>query len=150
MSWLSGHDLVRTIKQHGDSATRQAFGGVFAMDTLPSAVPHYPYLMIVNTQAHNLPGQHWIAVFIDKDRRGEVFDSLALPLTNTLIRWLNRFSRTFTVNRLAYQHPLTATCGAFVLFYALHRLEHASVVSRMLTDSPHKNVHRVLAFYNSL
>ena len=150
MSWLAGEDLVRKIKQHGDSATRAAFGGVFAMDTLPFAVPHYPYMMIVNTQAHNLPGEHWITVFIDKDRRGEVFDSLGLPLTNTMIRWLNRFTRTFTVNRLAYQHPLTATCGAFALFYVLHRLTHSHVVSLMLTDSPTKNVQRVLAFYESL
>ena len=150
MSWLSGKELIHTVKRHADKATRDAFGGVFSMDKLPFAVPHYPYFMIINTQAHNLPGEHWISVFIDKDKRGEVFDSFALPLSNTLIRWLNRFSRTFTINHLSYQHPLSATCGAYALFYVFHRLSNSKCVSLMLTNSFHDNERRVLAFYNSL
>lgn len=150
MSWLSGRVMERKIKQQADPATLDAFYGVFSIDDLPFAVPHYPFFMIVNTQAHNLPGEHWKTVFIDKERRGEVFDSLALPLTNTLIRWLNRFTRSFTVNHLAYQHPLSATCGAFAVFYVLHRLNNVNCVRAMFKDSLHVNENRVLAFYNML
>lgn len=150
MSWLTNKELETKIKQHGDKATRDAFYGVFSIDNLPFAVPRYPFFMIVNTQAHNLPGEHWKTVFIDKDRRGEVFDSLALPLTNTLIRWLNRFTRTFTVNHLAYQHPLSASCGVFAMFYVLHRLKNPNCVTTMFTASLHDNESRVLDFYHML
>lgn len=150
MSWLSDVDLEKKIKQHADKATRDAFYGVFSMDSLPFAVPHYPFFMIVNTQAHNLPGEHWKTVFIDKNKRGEVFDSLALPLANTLIRWLNRFTRSFTVNRLAYQHPLSASCGAFAVYFVLHRLENKNCVTDMFKYSLHVNVNRALAFYSML
>ena len=65
MSWLSGAELKNKILRNGSSVTLQAFHGVFAMDKLPFAVPYYPFFMIVNTQSHNLPGEHWIAVFIE-------------------------------------------------------------------------------------
>ena len=80
MSWLSGQEIENAIYKYADDDTRKAFHGVYSMDQLPFAVPHYPFFMIINTQAHNLPGAHWISVFIDVSRRGEVFDSLALPL----------------------------------------------------------------------
>ena len=150
MSWLSGPNLEKKIKQHADKATLDAFGGIFSIDALPFAVSHYPFFMIINTQTHNLPGEHWITIFIDKDRRGEVFDSLALPLTNILIRWLNRFTRTFSMNHISYQHPLSATCGAFAVFYVLHRLKDPKCVSTTFNSVPHVNVQRALSFYYSL
>ena len=150
MSWLSGVEMEEKIKQHADKATRNAFHGVFSMDRLPFAVPHYPFFMIINTHSHNLPGEHWKTVFIDKDKRGEVFDSLALPLSNTLIRWLNCFTRSFHVNHLAYQHPLSPTCGAFAVFYVLHRLNDSDCVSSMFNSSLNDNVKRVECFYRML
>ena len=150
MSWLSNKDIEKKIKQYADEATFHAFYGVFSIDKLPSAIPHYPFFMIVNTQAHNLPGEHWKTVFIDKDKRGEVFDSLALPLSNILIRWLNSFTRSFTVNRLSYQHPLSPTCGIFAVYYVLHRLNNPNCVSDMFTSSPHDNVTRMRTFYDML
>ena len=80
MSWLSTKDLIDKVKRNADGATLAAFHGVFPIDELPSAVPHYPFFMIVNTQSHNLPGEHWITIFIDADRRGDIFDSLAYLL----------------------------------------------------------------------
>lgn len=150
MSWLSENDIKKKIKQHGNKSTREAFYGVFPIDKLPFAIPQYPFFMIVNTQAHNLPGSHWKTIFIDKDKRGEVFDSLALPLSNILIRWLNRFTHSFTVNHIAYQHPLSSTCGAFAVFYVLHRLNDSRCVSRMFDSSTYDNVTRVLDFYHML
>ena len=150
MSWLSGPSMEKKIKKHADEDTLNAFGGVFSIDTLPASVPHYPFFMIVNTQSHNLPGEHWKTIFIDKKKQGEVFDSLALPLSNILIRWLNRFTRRFTVNRVMYQHPLSAACGAFAVFYVLRRLKDSKCVSTTFNSSPYDNVLHVLSFYRSL
>ena len=123
MSWLSDNEILRKIKRNGDLKTLKAFGGVYPMDDLPKFIPHYPFMAVINTHSHNLPGEHWIAIYINKDRRGEVFDSLATPTSLYLIRWLNRHTRSWRTNRHRYQNPLSSFCGCFVLFYTLQRSE---------------------------
>lgn len=150
MSWLSGDELKRKILRNATPATLQAFHGVFSIDQLPFAVPHYPFFMVVNTQSHNLPGEHWIAIFIDKYKHGEVFDSFALPLAQPLIRWMNRFTRSFTKSHLTYQHPLSSACGAFVLFYILHRLHDNKCMTNFLTPTPAMNELYIRMYYKTL
>ena len=147
MSWLSTKDLIEKIKRNADGATLAAFHGVFPMDELPFAVPHYPFFMIINTHSHNLPGEHWIAIFIDADRRGDIFDSLALPPSNILIRWMNRFTRSFTRNPFTYQHPFSASCGAFTLYYILHRLHNSDCMTEAFTTDIVINEQRIQHFY---
>ena len=146
MSWLTGLEIVTAIHNHADKPTREAFFGVYAIDHLPFAIPHYPFLMIVNTQSHNLPGAHWFTVYIDKNRRGEIFDSLAFPPSQIINRWLNQFTRSVTRNSLSYQHPLSDTCGAFAVYFVFHRLKGPVTFSRSLYD----NENNVRAFYYNL
>ena len=115
-------------------------------------MPHYPIFLVVNTQAHNLPGQHWIAIFIDKNKRGEVFDSLALPTSNLLTRWMNRFTRSWRTNVLSYQHPLSGTCGGYVIYYILQRLKVSRLedITRTLSRKLHENDKRIVSFYDGL
>ena len=150
MSWLSEQEIVRFINRNADRETLDAFQGVFSMDALPTAVTRYPFLMIVNTQARNTPGEHWISVFIGKDRRGEIFDSLALPVSNVLIRWMNIFSHSFVWNRLQYQHPLSARCGIYALFYVLKRLRNSKCITESFNASLIDNEKYVIAFYRML
>ena len=150
MSWLSGGELERRVIRNASPETLQAFHGVFSIDQLPFAVPHYPFIMIVNTQSNNLPGEHWIAIFIDHHKRGEVFDSLAMPLSQPLIHWLNRFTRSFRKSHLSYQHVLSSKCGAFVLFYILHRLGQPNCMTKTFTPSPIENEYLIDLYYKSL
>ena len=147
MSWLSTKELIEKVKRNADGATLAAFHGVFPLDELPFAVPHYPFFMIVNTQSHNLPGEHWITIFIDADRRGEIFDSIALPLSNILIRWMNRFTRSFTRNRLTYQHLFSSSCGAFTLYFILHRLHNSDCMTEAFTSDVTLNEQLIHHFY---
>ena len=150
MSWLSERDLMRCIKLNADDATLRAFQGIYSMDKLPNAVKQYPCLIIINTQSHNLPGEHWIAAFIGKNRQGEIFDSLALSPANSLIRWMNTYARTYRRNHLQYQHPLSSRCGAYVLYYVLKRLQNPKCVINKFTPSLYENEQRVLDFYRLL
>ena len=152
MSWLSEQDIVGKIRRNADSKTLQAFFGVYPIDKLPLFVPHLPIIIIVNTHTHNLKGEHWKTVFIDKDRNGEVFDSLALPVSAHLNRWLNIFTRRWKTNHLSYQDPFSATCGAYALYYTLHRLDvpHLKSVTETFSRYPHVNECKVLSFYNQL
>jgi len=123
MSWLTGKQLEHLILKNADAKTYEAFLGVFSIDLLPEQIPFLPIMMIINTQTVNLPGQHWKAVYISKERIGEVFDSLALPISTRLLQWLNRFTRSWHHSTLTVQNPLSGTCGAFVIYYILKRLQ---------------------------
>ena len=127
MSWLTSIEIQRLVNTYGDDKTRNAFKGIFAMDTLPQRVLHLPLLLIVNTQTSNLPGEHWKAIYISTDKTGEVFDSLATPIGIYLQKWMNTFTRKWTVSKLTIQNPLAATCGAFTLYYVLTRLNAKSM-----------------------
>ena len=137
MSWLSSQQLERFILHHADAVTRRGFLGVFPMNQLPRHVPHLPALLIVNTQTDNQPGQHWLCLFLTGDGRGEVFDSFGMAPPPSITRWLRRRVRDWTYNRFTYQSPLSATCGAFVLYVALHRFRHRSLTEtlRVFTSS---------------
>ena len=138
MSWLTGYDLEALIKKHGDEMTKKAFMGVYAMDKLPQRILQLPALFIVNTHSMNLPGQHWIAVYIDTQRHAEVFDSLATPLSEYLLRWLRSFSTSFKRSVLTLQNPVSASCGAFVLYYILQRVHVKNM--EVITSSFSPNV----------
>jgi hypothetical protein len=152
MSWLTNHQLDQLVKRYGDEKTKDAFLGVFPIDKLPTEIKNYPTLLIVNTQTHNLGGEHWFALFISSQHRGEIFDSAVQPIDLRTLRWLNRFARHWTRNRLIYQSPLSATCGAYVLYYVLNRLRYSTMkevlmpkqLKRPLNDSFIQDWHRNL------
>lgn len=152
MSWLNNRDIINKLKRNGDKRTLQAFYGVYPIDKLPNFLPHFPIFIIVNTHTHNLEGEHWKVVFVDSDRSGEVFDSLAQHMSAILVQWLNRFTRKWKTNPRPYQNPLSATCGAYALYFTLIRLSFPSFedVTETLTRSPPVNDHRVLMFYRRL
>ena len=129
MSWLAGHELEKLIQKNADAKTRKAFLGVYAMDDLPHRIPHLPALLIINTHTSNLLGEHWKAIYISKDRHGEIFDSLALPTSTRLMQWMNSFTRKWTRSPLTVQNPHSATCGAFVLYFILTRLHVPTFMS---------------------
>ena len=152
MSWLSDKQLRRKVERNADEKTREAFYGVYPLDELPRSIPHLPAFIIVNTQTRNLSGEHWKTVFIDKNRDGEVFDSLAQPMNAMLIRFMNRFTRRWKRNHKVYQHADSATCGAFALYYILRRLDCPSLKCTLKSFSSSTNINEdtVEKFYKSL
>ena len=129
--WLTTLDLENFIDKYADEETKQAFLGAFPLDCLPQRISptQLPVLFIVNTNSSNLPGQHWKAVYVSKQRIGEVFDSLAVPVSLKLQQWLNEFTRKWSPSRLTLQNPLAATCGGYVLYYVMCRLHFKSINS---------------------
>lgn len=152
MSWLSNRQLIQKVRKNADDDTKKSFLGVYPIDRLPKFLPHLPVFLIVNTQTHNLNGEHWKAIFIDKNRYGEVFDSLAQPTSNILNRWMNRFTRKWTTNSKTFQHVSSSTCGAYSLYYVLTRLAFPSLAAftRSFSRALHVNERNVRAFYHSL
>lgn len=152
MSWLSGETIKKKVERNANEVTYKAFDDVYSIDQLPSAIPHYPIFIVLNTHPQNLKGEHWKVIYIRKDRVAEVFDSLALPLNIPTQQWLRKHSRQWKSNARAFQHPLSSTCGAFVLYFILNRLRvrrFESVTQKFSTDL-HSNEKLILKFYNDL
>ena len=152
MSWLSDTDLVQKIQRNGNQLIKSSFHGVFPIDTLPESISNLPFTMVVNMDAHNLPGSHWIAVYIDEHKRGEIFDSLALPTSLPLAKWMNQFTVSWRKNSRYYQHLLSSHCGAFVIYFVLMRPHVSSIedVTKTFTSSLYENESLVLTFFNCL
>ena len=152
MSWLSGATIIEKIRRNANDETSKAFHCVYAIDKLPAFIPYYPFIIVVNTHTHNLSGEHWIVIFIDKDKSGELFDSLSLPVSNFVIRWMNKFTQKWLTNATAYQHLLSPTCGAFAIFYVLKRLSFSNFLSfkNVFTLNRQENEVMISRFYNSL
>ena len=109
-----------------DTVAKKIFRGVYAMDRLPTR-SQTSAAYVINTDNHDEPGSHWIAVFCDKFGRVEYMDSYGLaPLDE---RCRNFLGSDFTYNILALQRPLSSACGFYCVYYILHRARGISADS---------------------
>jgi len=109
---------VLEILTHEDDALRPYFQGVYAADRLPRKVSEGGY--IVNTDPHDKPGQHWLALWVDAPSHCEVFDSYGLPLLfykePSLHQWWNQFAN-ITRSGQAIQSLESQACGHYCIQY---------------------------------
>ena len=127
-----------TIKRilETDVRTRDAFRGVYSRNELPISAPKSS-LYICNTDPNYKPGEHWVAIYIDKDRRAEYFDSFGmLPLFNEFASFLNNNSKSWICNKRVVQDIYSSACGFHCIFYAVHRCVGFSVgsIANMYTN----------------
>ena len=116
-------DNLRTLALR-DQLLGDSFLGVYSVNGLPSIHPTRkgPVTLIVNTDTTNLPGQHWIAIYIDKDNTGEVFDSFGRLPPSYVQRWMNLRTRYWSHSKECVQSLFSTQCGAFCLYYLYHRI----------------------------
>ena len=153
VNWLTSQQLNKSIIGNATATTKAAFVGIFAIDTLPQNLSSLPVLLIVNNDTSNLSGRHWKAIFISCERHGEVFDSLATPVSIALENWMNTFTTKWICSTLTIQHPLSPSCGGFVLHYILNRLGETSLktyTAKYFDMELHVNEIRVRNFVRKL
>ena len=93
------------------------FVGVFPLDKIPPVSSlKQGNSFIVNTQTHNLPGEHWIAVYEDQFTI-RVFDPMSLYYRPFLVSYLHNGQRRVVYNRVLVQDPYTPTCGQHCLLW---------------------------------
>lgn len=153
IDWLTGAQIEHYIKLNADEKTKKIYVGVYCSNTLPNKVDSYPLLLIVNSDPSNLGGKHWRAVYIAENLHGEVFDPLGVPIGISLERWMNTFCTKWTQTQKLIQHPLSPSCGAFVLHFTLNRF-HVNTLEKYLCsnydDNLSKNVLRIKNYVHSL
>jgi len=114
------------------------FMGVFARDRLPLQLPQRrPLLLICNTDPHDEPGEHWIAMFIGNNAKGEYFDSYGRDAPLIFKNYLNRYCTNWIKNDVRVQSVLSSFCGHYCAFYCLfkaHDHDMRSIVNCFTDD----------------
>ena len=92
--------------------------GVFPSDKLP-VIKTYPAGLISNTDPHDLPGTHWVAMYFTSPGISEFFDSYGFPpevyeMEDYILRNVTMY------NDLPLQGLTSDVCGDYCLFYLLH------------------------------
>lgn len=127
---LNNHQLDYLAQ--ADPKLCQMFYQTVPCDRLPSVVNREgPTAYIVNTDPHNKPGKHWIALWT-QDNVCEVLDSYALPLeeyktTGPMIEWLDRHYKFQVHSGKTLQSVFSQSCGDYALMFLVLKARGASM-----------------------
>lgn len=75
----------------------------------------FPFGIVVNTDSDKEPGEHWVSIYIDKNKTPLYFDSFGLPpLHEDIISYLENYGQ-WCYNTLTLQHPESNSCGWYCI-----------------------------------
>ena len=90
-----------------------------AFNVLPRIIC-YPSAIVVNTQSENQEGEHWLAMYFDKNRFCEFFDSFGLgPDYYNLELYVKTFASDLHFNNSQLQSYDSDTCGYYCIHFIL-------------------------------
>ena len=110
----------------------QVFYGTVPCDRLPRTLPQEgPTAYIVNTDPHDEPGRHWIAIWTEGNV-SEIMDSYGLSLevygtADPIVEWLSRHFKYQLHNGQSLQSLFSQSCGDYALMYLIDRAEGRSM-----------------------
>ena len=107
--------------------TYKCFKGVYPCDKLPM-YNQLPLNIIINTDPSYKPGEHWVAVSINKDGKGTYFDSFGLPpLKEEIFNYLEEKStQGWSYNKTALQNIVSQTCGHYCVLFIIFKCQGLS------------------------
>ena len=104
-------DFTREIERflEADAVCRGVFQGVFSADTLRDQ----PRPLVGYTDKSTIPGEHWIAIHVDTDGRGEYFDSFERAPNYHFEAYMNKHCTRWTCNRKQLESIISSFCGYY-------------------------------------
>jgi len=129
---MNTYEIDRFIK--ADKVSRCTFQGVYSADTLPDQ----PRLLVCNTDESTKPGQHWIAIHVDTDGRGEYFDSFGRAPDKHFEAYMNKHCTRWTFNKRQLQSIISSFCGYYCCMYCMlrcRRVDMTRIVAMFTTDT---------------
>ena len=128
------------------------FKDVCARNRLPRRT-NVPCTLVANTDPDDRKGQHWIAMYIDKDRRGEYYDPYGIPpFHSVFVNFLNKQCVVWTYNPIQVQHMNSLVCGQHCIYYLIQRSRGNSMqqITEMLQKDLYANTFFVDDFVQRL
>ena len=102
-----------------DNTTSKIFRGTYPIDKLPTRV-NYPSCFVINNQPSYKNGEHWVAVYFTKDKKGIFFDSFGKsPTFYKLDKFLRKNSNDLVYNNKQIQTLFSEYCGYYCLLFLL-------------------------------
>ena len=95
--------------------------GVFARDELPNLL-HLarPFALVFNTDPHDKPGQHWLAIYGPRDGPLELFDWFGMHPS------YYGLSISFIYSDSSFQSLTTDLCGNYTIYFICLRSRNIS------------------------
>jgi len=124
-------------KVNSDLVLKQVFLGVFPIDLIPK-IQKYPSALIVNLDASNLPGSHWVALYFNKNNECEYFDSYGRKPELFILKYISKNSKKFVYNNKCVQDLWTISCGQMCLYYLTWRctgISFKQIIKSMMSDN---------------
>ena len=104
------------------------------MDTLPNQ----PRLLVCNTDKSTKPGQHWIAIHVNNNGRGDYFDSLGQAPDKQFEVHMNKQCTKWKFNRRQLQSIISSSCGYYCCMFCMlrcRRVDMTCIVTMFTTDT---------------
>lgn len=95
--------------------------GVYASNTIPKEFNTLPSCFIMNTDSSDLPGTHWVAVYLSLYGPHEFFDSYGRTQSVVAPIFRKPIVGHWLENPFELQGPLSTTCGQYCLYYLSER-----------------------------
>ena len=109
--------IEKSLKK--DLFTNKCHIGVYARNELPFEFK-MPACFVVNTKPRSHPGEHWFAIFYNKEGNAYFFDSYGLPPQYYGMQtFLNKTANQFTYNTKRIQGA-SNFCGFYCLIFLFY------------------------------
>lgn len=100
---------------------------VTSVDDLPATFS-LPLVMVVNLAPAEQPGTHWVAIFINRHRRGIYMDSYGFePKDQRLRDFLDHQCIEWMYNRQQLQQTQSKVCGLYVATFLYYMYNNISL-----------------------
>ena len=129
---MNTREIERSLE--ADAVSRGVFQGVFSADTLP----RQPRLLVCNTDESTKPGQHWIAIHVDTNGRGEYFDSFGREPDEHFESHTNKHCTRWTFNRKQLQRIISSFRGYYCCMFCMlgcRRVDMTYIINMFPTDT---------------
>lgn len=108
--------------------TNKFYNSVIPIDFLPRTKVKN-ILLIINSHDSLSPGEHWMALYIDKNENVFFFDSFAQKITSPyLINFLKMYKSVY-YNTRQLQHVLSTVCGCWCAVFLYYMSRNVSFES---------------------
>ena len=130
--------------------SRPVFKGVYARNRLPRLL-NVPSALVGNKDPDHRMRQHWVAIYIDANSKGEYYDPTGRPpYLRAYVNFMKKHCHTWTYNTVRVQEEWSTMCGHHCIFYLIHWCAGHSMtdVTRLLENSVEAtNIYRNLCCF---